>query len=345
MISIGGSLITDQIALLERKLNRNLKKRYSCLFSYSSETESFWEYDYSDTKWGINQTYLIAQERLYQISKWLLSSEGMQKMEDILDSNNVALLLERAAAVIFFEPKFLNVHLISTKPGTEGRLPAMDQYGKVDCYVKFSLISDKDFFLQNCTEKQHVEGNYMNLTGMTKLRYPNQTVTSRIAHRTIEPEWNEILEMPIKGGKLGKDGTYRNHEIKDTILIVEAWDADCGNWGMALDVFRFLGCALICALVVAYVLGAIDLVFNENLSTEQWWWKRTIIALTLYVALGWVLSWMMSVVMKADDEFIGSSAIPLEILTDGREHSLILKLHKMRAERGMLRVKLCLSEN
>jgi hypothetical protein len=344
IISKGGTLITDQIALLEWELKRNFKKRNAILFSYSSETECFWEYDYTDTKRGMNQTSLVAEEQLYQISKWLLSSEGMQKMEDVLNINTVALLLERAAKVISFQPKILNIHLISTKPGVGGKLPVMDRNGKADCYVKFALVSEKEFSLRSCSEKQHVEGSYMNRTGMAKLRYLNQTVTSRIAYRTIEPEWNQILEMPIKGG-MGKDGTYRNYDIKDTILLVEAWDADCEKWGIALEVFLFLGCVLICVLVVAYVLGAIDFVFNEKLSTEQWWWKATIIASMIYVAVGILLSWMMYVVLKADDDFIGISAVPLEILTDRRGHSLILKLRKTGAARGSLRVKLRLLEN
>ena len=344
MISTGGTLITDQIDLLEWELKRSFKKRNAILFSQSSETECFWEYDYTDTKRGMNQASLVAEEQLYQISKWLISSEGIQKMEDVLNSKKVAFLLERAVTVISFEPKLLNIHLISTTPGEGGKLPVMDQNGKADCYVKFALVSEREFSLQNCTEEQHVEGSYMNRTGMAKLRYLNQTVTSRTAYRTIEPEWNEILEMPIKGG-MGEDGTYRNYDIKDTILIVEAWDADCEKWGIALEVFLFLGCVLIFVLVVAYIIGAIDFFFDEKLSAEQWWWKATIIASTLYVAVGMLLSWMMSVVLKADDDFIGISAVPLEILTDQRGHSLILKLRKLGVARGSLRVKLRLSEN
>lgn len=351
MIRIGGTLITDQIALLERGLRRNFKKRNSSLFSYSPETESFWEYDYTDTKREMKETSALAdEERLHQISKWILSSEGLQKIDDTLNSTTGALLLEHAATEISFQPKFLNIHLIGTKPGAEGKLPVMDPNGKADCYVKFSLVSDKETSLENCTAIQQNgssdENSYINLTEMMKRRYfNNNTAVSRIAYRTLEPEWNQILEVPIGGGILDEDGTYRNNGLKDTILLVEAWDADCGKWGIAFEVFRVLNCAFICVLVVAYVIGAIDFVFNESLSTEQWWLKTTTIVLTPSVAVGMLLSWMMSVVLGADDEFIGKCAVPLEILTDRREHSLALKLRKMRTARGILRAKLRLSEN
>lgn len=151
--------------------------------------------------------------------------------------------------------------------------------------------------------------------------------------------------MPIAGETVDSDGNYRNNEIRDKILLVEAWDADCGKWGISLEVFRFLACALACGLVSAYVLGAIDFVFYEKLTTEQWWWKTAILALTFYVTLGLVLSHMMYVVMRADDECIGNSAVPLEILTDQRGHALFLTLRQRRNERGILRVRLYLSEN
>ena len=350
IINIGGTVIKDQVTLLEWELKHNFKRRTSSVFTYSSETDSFWEYDYAGSKCHMNQTSLVAEERLHRISKWLLSSTGLQKIEDMLSSNTVAILLERAAAEISFQPKFLNIHLISTTPGPGGRLPVMDANGKADCYVTFILVSNEDNVLQNCTARQqngcNGESSFINLTGMTKLRYYlNHTVTSRVAYRTLEPKWNQILEVPIKGGICDNDGSYRSHDIKDTILLVEAWDADCEKWGIALEVFWVLGLSLICALLVSYVLGAIDFLFNESLSAEQWWWKTLIILLTLFIAVGMILCWIMSVVLGADDDFIGKSAVPLEILTDQREHSLLLKLRNTEDARGILRVKLRLSEN
>ena len=336
IISIGGTLIIDRIALFERELKQNLKER-------NLEIESFGEYDYTDIKLEPNNTSLVAEEKLYQISRWLLSSEGMQKIENTLNSDTIGLLLGHAATVISFEPKILNIHLMSVKPG-KGKLPVMDPNGKADCYIKFSLISAEELSSQKCVEKKDTHGNYINVSEVKKLSYLDQTVTSRIAYRTLEPVWNQILEVPIKG-RLGKDGVYRNHEIKDTILRVEAWDADCGKWGIAFEIFGFLGCANICILVTAYIFGVIDFVFDQNISIEQWWWKITIVALTLLNAFGAFLSWMMSVVLKADDEFIGNSTVPLSILTDRREHPLALKLRDRKANHGILRLKLRLSEN
>merc|ERR1712238_117157 len=199
-----------------------------------------------------------------------------------------------------------------TKSGEEGRLPVMDENGAADCYVKFSLV---------CAKKKEISKN-----SLTRLRVQNESVTSSIAYRTLEPKWNEMLEMPINGGELDSDGKYRNNESRYKILLVEAWDADCGKWGISLEIFRFLVFILIFALIFAYVMGAIDFFFNIELTREQWQWKMIIIALTLYVILGLVLSYMMSVVWRADDEFIGSSTVPLGILADQREHALLLML-------------------
>lgn len=343
IIRIGGKVIDDQIALLERELRRNLKRRASTLFSCSVETESFWEYDYTNTKSLMNQTSLAAEERLYRISKWLLSSEGLLRIEDTLSSNTVAMLLERAAAVISFQPKFLNIHLISTGPGEKGKLPVMDANGMADCYVTFTLVSNKENYLQKRMARR--ESGYTNLTGRTKLRYLNETVTSRIVYRTLEPQWNQMLELPVKGGIFDNDGTYRSLDVKDTILLVEAWDKDFEKWGIALEFFQVLGCALICALLASYVLGIIDFLFNDNLTTDEWWWKTMIILSSVFTALSILLCWIMSIKLGADDDFIGKSAVPLEILTDQREHSLILKLRTKHEARGSLRVKLRLSEN
>ncbi|OEU17314.1 hypothetical protein FRACYDRAFT_268654 [Fragilariopsis cylindrus CCMP1102] len=81
--------------------------------------------------------------------------------------------------------------------------------------------------------------------------------------------------------------------------------------------------------------------------------------LALCVITGLLLSYMMSVVWRADDEFIGSSIVPFGILTDQREHALFLRLHDHSKDdpnaekgkskdttggRGVLRVRLGLSE-
>ena len=343
IIKIGGEVIDDQIALLERELKRNLRRRSSSLFSYSMETERYWEYDYTNAKFAKNHASLVAEERLYRISKWLLSSEGLSKIEDTLSSNTVAMLLERAAAVISFQPKFLNIHLISTVPGQIGRLPVMDDNGMADCYVTFTLVSNKENYIQKRMARR--ESGYVNLTGRTKLRYLNETVMSRIVYRTLEPRWNQMMELPVKGGIYDNDGKYRSLDVKDTLLLVEAWDKDFEKWGIALKIFQGVGCAQICALLGSYVLGFIDFLFKDNLTADEFWWKTTIILSSLFTALSILLCWIMSIKLGADDDFIGKSAVPLEILTDQREHSLILKLRTKNEARGSLRVKLRLSEN
>eukprot|EP00536_Pseudo-nitzschia_multiseries_P003182 jgi/Psemu1/284248/fgenesh1_pg.47_\ len=339
MIDIGGSVVTDKIARLELILKSNPSRRNSDIFPNSETKRNFWEYDYTDTKRGIDRMSLTAEETLYQLSAWMLGSEGMKELEDKLDNNSVAMLLERAAPVVSFQPKFLNILLIGTKRGPRGRLPAMDSNGKTDCYIRFSLVGEGPHSSRDSVDSLRRQKNSNTLKSL------NQTLTSRIAYRTLEPEWNQILEMPLTGGTVETSGNYRNSHFRCQILLVEAWDADCGKWGIALEVFRILTGSLVCALVAAYVLGVIDFVFNETLTTEQWWWKTAFIALACYVVLGLTLSWMMSVVLRADDEYIGSSVVPLVLLSDHRAHSLCLMLRDKRDERGILRVKLCLSEN
>jgi len=345
MIDIGGSVITDQIALLKFGIQRDPVERNAFVSPNSVTTQSYWEYDYTDTKKGTDRMSSAADETLYQLSKWMLGSEGMEELEENLDQDSVAMLLERAAPVISFQPKFLNILLIGTKRGPRGRLPVMDSNGKADCYVQFSLVCGRSKSLTDCTQSPAHRGSFLHMVELTRLKPLGQMLTSRIAYRTLEPEWNEIFEMPLWSGKVETCGNYRNSDARNQILLVEAWDADCGKWGIALEVFRLLTGLLACALMGAHVLGVTDFLFNERMSTEQWWWKTAIIALMCYILLGLTVSWMMSVVLRADDDFIGSSAVHLEILHNQKAHSLFLTLRNGQKERGILRVKLRLSEN
>ena len=343
---IGGKVITDKITLLEQELQRNPTKRNATVSMVSSETESSWEYDYTNGNREIDNTVLTPDERLFKISQWILSSQGMEGMETVLHSDIVALLLSHAASVTSFQPKFLNIFLIGTKPGKRGELPVMDDNGKADCYVQFATFHKKTCSSENFIGTPHLEGNFWSLDMLRKLKYMKRTVTSRIAFRTLHPEWNQSLEIRLRDGIMEKDGNYRNDGVKDKILLIEAWDADCGKWGVAYEVFRVLSLALVCALFVTYVGGAIDFMFQKkSLSPDEWWWKGAIRASVFFNTLGLALSWMKSVVMRADDEFIGNSAVPVEVLTDRRAHSLLLKLRDGETERGILRVRLCLSEH
>ena len=206
----------------------------------------------------------------------------------ILDARAISLLLERAASVISFQPRFLHIYLI----GTHGKLPVMDANGAADCYVNFSLVCNKS----SCPLKSTLSTSLSEVMRWTHL---DQSVSSSIAHCTLQPEWNELLEMPIDGGTLDSDGKYRNNEIRDKVLLVEAWDADCGKWGIALNIFRFFARSLACTMICAYVMGYLDFIFYKRLTTEQWWWKTTILTLIFCVIVGLVMSHMMSVVWRA----------------------------------------------
>ena len=226
----------------------------------------------------------------------------------------------------------------------------MDRNGKADCYVKFTLVSN-----EAPRDSERITGNsrvleqnasHANGMGRTALGFCNRSATSRIAYCTLEPEWNQKLEIPIHG-RLRNDGTYGNQDVKieDTVLVVEAWDADCGTWGIAREVCLCASGALACAFVAAYVLGAVDFLFDGTATAEQRRWRAALLAAALGLAAGYCLSWTMSVVLNADDEIIGDATVPLAVVTNRRGHALILNLRKGKAARGGLRVNLRLSEN
>ena len=338
MISMGGTLITVRIALFEQTIRKNPKQR---------GPESSWEYDYTET----TQCKASAEETLHQISKWLCSIEGVREMERSLDSDTISSLLQLAASVVSFQPKFVNVHLLGTKPGAEGRLPVMDANGKADCYVKFALISKqaRDSSRIPRISHAHWRKSYRNNTKsywdiMGRTTGGKVVVTSCIAYRTLEPAWNQKLEIPINGNLDESGMCISDIDIKNALLVAEAWDADCGLWGIALEVCRLAGVALVGAVVAAYVLGLIDFLFEGTVTAEQQRWLAALLATTLCLAAASCLSWTMSAVLNADDEFVGNAVVPLAVVADRRKRDLILNLRKGQAARGGLRVKLSLSE-
>lgn len=330
MVSVGSNIITGYISDLER-VKSNLRGRNSSDVVSSSARSiqsnvTAWEYDCTEHgNNGIVQTEMDAEEKLFYVSKFILSSKGMWQMENNLNSSTISLLLERAAPIVSFQPKFLHIYLVGTKSGFEGRLPIMDS----NAYVKFILLDTK------CCK-----------TSSTK---------SSIAYHTRDPLWNESLEIAINDGALQSDGKYRNNfSHSHKLLLVEAWDADIGKWGTALEIYRVLFIATAMGLTIGYIMGILDFISYKKITHEQWQWKMCITAFVVYVILGFFLSYTMSVVLRADDEFIGSSIFPLEILTDQREHCILFNLFetaptictlgKENDRRGIIRVKLSLSE-
>lgn len=337
MKDIGGNLIVDQVAILERNAKRNPAQRSAAIVVKGEfqDNEQSWEYDYAGEQRWSQQTTMDAAEKLYVLSKWLLSLEGFQEMEKRkLSRDTIALLLERAAALISFNPRYLNILLIGTKSGPDGCLPIMDRNGQADTYVKF--------YIQSVDNPRNGNGGATSADNLS-----GEIVSSRIIYRNRSPSWNEKLELFVKAGNIEFDGNYRDKETKQKVVVAEAWDADVGAWGVGLDVFQVSFLIVTTSLFVGHVTGALDSLLDSAMTRERVWMEIGLLSVVLVNFLGLTVCYLMSVVLRADDELIGSSTVPLDLLLDQREHALLLKLQNVKEESkgcGILRVQLSLSE-
>ena len=66
--------------------------------------------------------------------------------------------------------------------------------------------------------------------------YPARGVSCLPKYRTRRPQWHAELELPLRGGHLGADGLYRNHEAAQSTLELRVTDADVGVWGWLFHV-------------------------------------------------------------------------------------------------------------
>jgi TB2/DP1, HVA22 family/C2 domain len=334
LIEIGGTVITKQVAMFEKNARQNPGRRSSAIVIKRVDTHdnTSWEYDYADILNGTPAIDSDAAETLYVLSKWLLSSEGFLEMEKQNISRDVmAMLLERAAALVSFHPRYLNIHLIGTKPGDEGDLPAMDRDGKADCYVKFYIRSGK----------QQSNGE-----GVPSKNQHVQVVTSSIVCNKCNPVWNEKLELLVNGGNIDSDGNYRDRAAREAFVVAEAWDADVGKWGIGLGFFQISMLLTSASLFVGHVTGHLDTFLDSAKIRDRAWFEIGILAAVAINFVGLTVCYSMSVILRADDQFIGSCEVPLDLLMDQREHALCLNLRngKQQEGRGILRVRLSLSE-
>jgi len=337
LIDIGGEFIVDQLAVLERNVERNPARRSSALalrqaLDDNGEGDSFaWEYDYTDALRNSFGTKLDAAEKLFLVVNWLMGGDTILQMEKCnMSKETIAMLLERAAALVSFHPRFLNIHLIGTKSSLDGHLPPMGRNGKVDSYVRFRVRS-------NDTPGR---------SGHTEQAFFKEEVSSRIVCKNVAPRWNEKLELRLKGGKIDLDGNFRNSETRKNVLVVEAWDADIGFWGVGLDIFQVSFFILISGLFAGHVTGVLDSFFSERTTQNRASLELAIVSLVFLNFVGLAVCYLMANVFRADDELIGSCEVPLGILLDQREHALCLHLQKPSSSerKGILRVKLYLSE-
>lgn len=340
MIDIGGDVVVRRLSALEMQATKNPGRRNSAFVlqrvKIAQNDQASWEYDYADILRAAPTVSLDAAEKLFVLSKWLLSAEGIQEMENqSMSKENVALLLERAAALVSFNPRYLNIHLIGTKPGPIGNLPSMDRNGKVDCYVKFYIRADTE---NSSSSQSNSEG--------FQRRLARRTVSSRIIYKKLAPKWNERMELLLHTGSIDSDGNYRDTYTRQLFLVAEAWDADVGTWGICMNVFQVCFLLLTTTLFAGHVTGILDSILDSSTTVKRAWLEMSILVSEAFTFLGFVVCYLKAVVFRADDEVIGRSEVPIEILLDQREHALCLHLQHgvSSGNRGILRVRLSLSE-
>jgi len=244
-----------------------------------------------------------ASLKLHIVYKFALSSEGATLLAQPTTSTNGterasdrALLLERAAAHLSFQPRVLNIRLIGVGAADDAALPPMDENGSVDPYVVFRLLPP----------------------GGGK-PYPDRGVRSSVKYRNARPLWNQALEVTLRGGTTNHDGFHHSgRAAAGTQLHVQVYDADMGMWGFLLWAASTGAAALAAAVVAGYILGLTD-----TLTEPQQQLLGLVSALTAGLLLASILH---SVYLRIEDDLIGQCTLPLATLMDQQSHTYELEV-------------------
>ncbi|CAJ1946053.1 unnamed protein product [Cylindrotheca closterium] len=334
MTETGGEVVQHHLEELESKHQaspvvglRNRRKSSGIRVSWAPNR--YWQYDFDldmkdPSKMQLNTESMTNRQKLFLLSKFLLSSEGSFQLEQSrsFSETDRILLMERAAQVVSFQPRFLRVKLHGCIEGPQGELPPMDSNEKADGYVICHLVP---------------------ASGMP---YPPKGVQSSTCYRNLSPQWNEELEIPLEGGRLDSDGFFRSEHAHTTQLHLCVLDADAGQWSLLLYASRILLILEAVCWIIAYIDGVTD-----NLSVfGKWVW----IFVTTVLTINFVVGYYMAVWQRSDDEPVGFCTVPLGILLDQQKHTLKLTLHPEDDESkarqnsvggyGIIRVTLSLSE-
>jgi hypothetical protein len=278
----------------------------------------------------VNDDQVHPAEEFHKLCDYLLSKEGaldLVKSEEI-SSLEKAKLLEAASYHVQFQPKYLYVRLVGTVEGPEGELPAMDSNGLADPYVTCRIVPNG--YVKKEKEKDAPPKpktsplEFLAQKRTNTLELLAQVATSRTMYNTTTPQWNELLELRLSAGFIDENGMYRNDTVQNTSLHLEVWDTDVEFWGIVLRFSPFIVVTLGVATIAGYVTG-----LSDHLTERQ-----LVMIRTVYVVVGAVLvvSYVMAVIRKADDEAIGQCTVPLHILMDKGEHSLRLTLRDIDSE-------------
>ena len=273
-----------------------------------------YELDTGDEMFDPRSYEVKATEKTQKLCAYLLSKEGIDKVQrsNILSDGEKEDLLERAYTYFTFEPRYLYATIIGVQNSPEGELPPMDSNGFVDGYVICKIVGTTNNGEIDDTVKKQPWYRRRN-------QQPKTTeISSRTIYKNLRPQWNEQLELPLSGGYIGTDGTYHNHSAKNSCLCIEVWDADVGLWSFILRVLPFLNTILMVAIVISYILGVSDTFTKRQVDNIQATFSITLIV--------FAISYIMAVIFRADDDFIGKCTVPLSLLMDRGEHPLLLTL-------------------
>ena len=244
------------------------------------------------------------EDHLFIISKYLLTEKGTRALNATsLSSSAKGLLIERAAARISFQPRFVAVDIVGLVGGPESELPAMDSNGRSDAYVTCKLVT--------------ADG----------VAYPQRGTSTHTEFLNRRPQWNSSLELTLSGGSLDPNGMFRSAEsAMGSKLLVQVFDADVGIWGWLLFGAKVAGIILALGWTGAYVTG-----FTDELSRMQVFMCLVAAVSTLIVL---VLSFFAYVRWGSDDEQIGEALVPLNLAMDQRRHTLRLTLRQPTPKAG-----------
>ena len=261
-----------------------------------------------------NLSAAVIERYLYVVSSYILTEAGSAALNrTTLNPSAKGLLVERAAARISFQPRFVTIELIGTADGAYSELPAMDTNGLLDAYV-------------TCRLRAQVDGG--DATAEKGAAYPQGGVSTRTQYRTLRPQWRQSLELPLRGGSLDADGMFRSAEsAQRTELLLQVYDSDVGVWGWLLRISEMAGIGLAIACIVMYVTGQID----DLSSTHATWILGT--AFTLLVLF--MTSYVAYVRWGSDDESIGEACIPLGMCMDQRTHTIQVALRSPGTRVGL----------
>jgi hypothetical protein len=246
-------------------------------------------------------------ERLIIVSEFLLSEPGSSALSRAgLDSPARGLLLERAAARLSFQPRFLRAEVVGTpheKLGPMAELPSMDSNGKSDAYVVCRVRSPDG--------KAYPQG---------------KSIVTRTVYRTVRPQWREMLEIPLVGGTIEVDGKYRSPpDLAGSELVLEVYDADVGVWGWLVIIARFLGFCLGGVVLAAYIAG-----WDDDVVELAPWVSTAVPALATLLTGVYAIAFVVARLWRGDDEMVGEASVPIKMLMDQMRHTVNVKLQPPR---------------